>query len=123
MKHFIILLLAGAISINSKSQTTKQQDIAAIKFARNASNNALLRHDINEVSFYWLEEFVVINGNGRSNIGKDSAIAWYKRHLDQTPGLTYVRTPKKIIISDADTLAFETGKWIGLKTKDKTQNG
>jgi ketosteroid isomerase-like protein len=119
MKNFIFLLLAGVYSFSTRSQTTKQQDIAAIKSARNACNNALMRHDINEVSSYWLNEFIVIGGNGGSNFGKDSATARLKRQLDQTPGLTYVRTPQKITISDADTLAFETGKWIGLKTKDK----
>lgn len=66
-----------------------------------------------------LDEFVGVWGNGSSSVGKDSAVARLKRNLDLTPGLTYVRTPEKIIISDADTLAFETGKWIGLKTKEK----
>ena len=60
--------------------------------------------------------FIVVAGNGGGTTGKDSASARLKRHLDQNPGLTYIRTPKNIFISDADTLAFETGKWIGLKT-------
>ena len=103
----------------SFSQTNKQKDISAIKAARNASNQSMAQHDMAGVSSYWLPEFIVINGSGRANVGKDSATARLKRHLDETPGLTYVRTPIKVIISDADTLAFETGKWIGLKTKDK----
>jgi hypothetical protein len=103
----------------ASAQINKQKDIALIKHARNFSNKSMAQHDMAGVSSHWLNEFIVIGGNGGGNIGKDSATARLKRQLDQTPGLTYVRTPKEIIISDADTLAFETGKWIGLKTNDK----
>jgi len=114
------MLLNSFIVQPAFAQSNKQKDIAAIKAARQASNEAILSHDIDGIAKHWLEEFIVIGGNGGGNVGKDSAAIRLKRQLDQTPGLTYIPTLKKIIISDADTLAFETGKWIGLKTKDKT---
>ena len=101
------------------AQTGKQKDIADIRAARQASNDAIAKHDMEGVSKPWLNEYISVSGNGSGTVGKDSAIARYKRQYDNTPGLTYIRTPKTILISDADTLAFETGKWIGLKTKEK----
>ena len=101
------------------AQTDKQKDIAYIRAVREASNDAIAKHDMEGVSKPWLNEYISISGNGSSTVGKDSAIARYARQFDNTPGLTYIRTPKTILISDADTLAFETGKWVGLKTKEK----
>ena len=100
------------------AQTNRQKDISAIGVARKASNEAIARHDIEGTAKYWWDEFISIGGNGGSTIGRDSAMARYKRQFENTPGLTYIRTPKNIIISDADTLAFETGKWVGLQTKE-----
>ena len=119
MNHFFLLVFAVLCYLPSSAQKNKQADINLIKASKQASNNAITLHDIDGIAKFWWDEFIVIGGNGGGDVGKDSAAARLKRHLDQMPGLTYVRTPKKIIISDADTLAFETGKWIGLKTKDK----
>ena len=120
MKYFFLLVFPALCYLSSSAQKNKQAAIKLIKASREASNNAITLHDINGIAKFWWDEFIVIGGNGGGTVGKDSAAARLKRQLDQLPGLTYVRTPKKIIISDADTLAFETGKWIGLKTKDKS---
>ena len=119
MKKLAILIFGLSVYHTTTAQSNKEKDIAAIKASRLSSNDAITRHDIDGIAKFWLNEFIVVGGNGGGTTGKDSATARLKRQLDQTPGLTYIRTPKKIIISDADTLAFETGKWIGLKTKEK----
>lgn len=119
MKHFILLLISAAFTLNVSSQTNKQNDIAAIKASRLASNEAFANQNPSDIGKNMLDEFIAVWASGSTSIGKDSVVARSKRWFDKTPGLTYVRTPKEIIISDVDTLAFETGKWIGLKTKDK----
>ena len=119
MKLAIILLLATFSIQPISAQSNKSNDEALIRAARKASNEAIKAHDLSGFAKYWWDEFIVIGGNGGATVGKDSVAIRLKRQLDQTPGLTYIRSPKYIFISDTDTLAFETGKWIGLKTKEK----
>lgn len=119
MNHLLTLTITFLLIQSISAQTNKAKDEALIKAARKSSNEAFLNHDAEGIGKAMLDEFVGVWGNGGSTVGKDSVVARLKRSLDQMPGLTYVRTPNKITISDSDTLAFETGKWIGLKTKEK----
>ena len=101
------------------AQTNPQKEISAIRSARKASNEAIAKHDLKEIGKYWLQEFVVTAGNGGAMMGKDSVLAAFQKQFNVIPNISYVRTPETIVISDADTLAFETGKWIALKTQQQ----
>ncbi len=119
MRKYTMVLLAVIIFRALPAQTNPQKDISAIRAARNASNVAIAKHDLKEIGKYWLKEFVVTAGNGGAMMGKDSVLAAFQKQFNTIPDISYVRTPEKITISDADTLAFETGKWVALKIQQK----
>lgn len=119
MRKYTMVFLAVIIFQALPAQTNTQKDISAIRAARKASNEAIAQHDLEAIGKYWLKEFVVTAGNGGAMMGKDSVLAGFQKQFNTIPDISYVRTPENIVISDADTLAFETGKWVALKTQQK----
>ncbi len=118
---FILLFFAVCIqSSTAQNKNSKQYDIAAITSAREASNKSIAKHDIDGIAKYWLTDFVQIRGNSTSLTGKDTIISTWKELFKTNPTVVYVRNPEKIIISDNDSLAWETGSWMA---KNSYSNG
>ncbi len=99
-----------------------QKDISEIKAKRLSSNKAIAAHDISGISEFLMEDFVQIKGNASHITGKDTVIASWKQFFAANPTVSYIRNPTEIIISDNDTLAWETGKWIGINSYSKGGN-
>jgi len=106
----------------AKSQNMHSNDIATIKSCRAASNDAIARHDVDGIAKYWLDDFVQIIGRGIYQTGKDSIAASWKTLFKSNPQVAYVRNPGEIEVSDNDTLAWESGKWIGIHSYSKGGN-
>lgn len=104
------------------SQNTHNNDIATIKSNRAASNNAIARHDVDGIAKFWMDDFVQVIGRGVYQTGKDSIAASWKTLFDNNPQIAYTRTPVEITISDNDTMAWESGKWIGIQSYSKGGN-
>ena len=120
-KLFWILLIAMFVQ-SVAAQKNKQQDVAAIKAARMASNKFIAEHDINGLSKFLLDDFVQVRGNSTHLTGKDTILASWAKLFISNPKVSYVRNPTEIIISDNDSLAWETGKWIGVNSYSKGGN-
>ena len=114
---FTLMLLPVQIVF---AQQSKQDDIAIIKAAREASNAALARHDIDGMSKYWLPDFVQTIGRGTSLTGKDTIISSWKKLFSTNSKVLYVRTPGDITIGDNGIMAWETGAWTA---KNSYSNG
>ena len=106
----------------SFAQNMHNNDIAIIKSNRAASNNAIAKHDVKGIEQFWLDDFVQIIGRGTYETGKDNISASWQALFNSNPQVVYVRIPGKIIISDNDTMAWETGKWTGIHTYSKGGN-
>ena len=104
------------------SQNEHNNDVAIIKSYRLASNDAIARHDVDGITKYWLDDFVQVIGRGTYQTGKDSITASLKNLFDSNPQVAYVRKPDEIVISDNDTMAWESGKWIGINSYSKGGN-
>lgn len=120
-KIFIILFFAGSF-YQSIGQSHKLKQAAAIKAARAASNKAIAAHDIDGISRYWLTDFVQVRGNGTHDTGKDTIIALWEKLFLSNPKVSYIRRPDQVIVSENDTLAWETGKWTGIHSYSKGGN-
>ena len=103
-------------------QNTHNNDSMAIRSNRAASNNAIAKHDVNGIAKYWLDDFVQVIGRGVYQTGKDSIIASWKALFNSNPEISYIRSPKEIVISDNDTLAWEQGQWVGIHSYSKGGN-
>jgi ketosteroid isomerase-like protein len=104
------------------AQNMHSSDIATIKSCRAASNNAIAKHDVDGIAKYWLDDFVQIIGRGIYQTGKDSIAASWQNLFKSNPQVGYVRNPREIVVSDNDTLAWESGKWVGIHSYSKGGN-
>ena len=104
------------------AQENQQNDIAIITASRTASNAAIVRHDIDSMAKYWLNDFVQTIGRGTSLTGKDTIMATWKALFRTNSTVSYVRKPSKIIIGDNGVMAWETGTWTAKNSYSKGGN-
>jgi len=117
---FIFLFMLLVHSVNGQSKYNAE--VATIRSYRLASNNAISKHDLNGMSKYWLDDFVQVIGRGTYETGKENISASWNALLNSNPKVVYVRITEEIIISDNDTMAWESGKWTGIHTYSKGGN-
>ena len=121
MKNFIyglIFLLTASLA----SAQSKDDQAAIIKANRAASNASIAKHDVDGIAKYWLPDFVQVRGNATFLVGKDTIIQTWRELFKTNPEVSYIRNPSEIIISNNDTLAWEKGSWIGIKSYSKGGN-
>lgn len=85
-------------------------DIELIKTSRHHSNIAILQRDVEGIARYWMDDIVVISGEGGQYIGKDSLVEVFKEMFAGSPPV-FERIPSEIVIAESDMLAWETGTW------------
>jgi ketosteroid isomerase-like protein len=91
-------------------------DIDAIKALRAASNQAIARHDIDDVISFLNEDFVITVSTGFIVHSRDAMAEDFTQHFAEYPDVVYVRTPSDVTISEAYPLAIENGTWVGTRT-------
>lgn len=88
----------------------KEADIRYIREARAASNAAIARHDADGVARYWMNDIVVISGEGGQYTGKNVLLKTFKKMFSNSASI-FERLPAEIIIAESGILAWETGTW------------
>lgn len=90
-----------------------------IETARNASNTAIAAKDAAGVVTHYMEDIIVISGEGGKHTGKKSLTKIWSQLFAQNITL-FERLPSEIIIADSGKLAWESGIW---KYKDGGKGG
>jgi len=103
-----ILILFFAQLLNAQPNA---KDEALIRAARQASNTAIAKHDVEGIAKCLLPDFIMVRGNATHATGRDAVTADWKKLFATNPQVNYVRTPLQVTISKNDTLAWETGTW------------
>ena len=111
MKGMISLFGFFFIAQLTFEQSNADKEVILIRSLRAASNEALVKHDVDGMSKYWLDDLILIRGNSSYLVGKDAIVAAWKKLFKDNPKISYVRVPAQITISNNDTLAWETGTW------------
>ena len=88
----------------------KAVDEVYIRDARAASNAAIANHDAESVARFWMNDIVVISGEGGQYIGKNTLLKTFKKMFASSPSI-FERLPSEVIIADSGILAWETGSW------------
>lgn len=88
----------------------QEKDIELIREARAASNAAIANHDAEGVAKYWMNNVVVISGEGGQYIGKSLLLKTFRKMFASSPPV-FERLPSEIVIGESGVLAWETGKW------------
>lgn len=97
-----------------------QHDEQLIRKARLASNEAIARMDVDAVSKFWLDDYVVITGSGVVKTGREFNKEDWKRMIKENPKTYFERITSEIIISkNSPELAWESGVWKGFNTYSK----
>ena len=111
MQKIVYLFVLSSLVQITYAQNKNDKNVELIKSAREASNEAIIKHDISGISKFWYNDFVQIRGNATHLSGKDTIVASWKKLFNDNPRVVYIRTPSQITISTNDTLAWETGTW------------
>jgi ketosteroid isomerase-like protein len=88
----------------------QEQEVAKIRLARKNSNAAILNRDAAGVAQYWMEDIIVISGEGGQYIGKKLLTEVFTSMFAENPPV-FERIPSEITIGDSEILAWETGTW------------
>ena len=111
MQKILFLLVFFLTFQLTYGQNKNNKNVELIKSAREASNQAIAKHDIDGISKFWVNDFVQIRGNSTYLSGKDTIIASWRKLFKDNQNVVYIRTASQIIISTNDTLAWENGTW------------
>ncbi len=117
MKVILYILLSMPIHV---ALSQAQNDEQLIRKARQTSNEAIVRQDVETITNFWWDDYVVVRGSGVIAVGKETNKANWKRIFQETPKTNFERIPSEIIISKNDPdLAWESGVWKGFNTYSK----
>lgn len=100
------------------SQTKNEEEL--IRKARQMSNEAIARQDVDGISKFWLDDYLVIRGSGVIEHGKEANKANWRKMFKEAPQTYFERFPSEIVISKNNPdLAWESGEWKGFNTYSK----
>jgi len=88
----------------------QQKEIEEIRLSRQNSNTAIASQDVVGVSAYWMDDMIVISGEGGQYIGKEALIDVFTDMFSEDPPV-FERNPSEIVIGNSGILAWETGTW------------
>ena len=117
MKPILFTILCMSFQF-AFSQTKNDEEL--IRKARQMSNEAIARQDVDRISNFWLDDYLVIRGSGVIEQGKDANKANWRRMFKEAPQTYFERFPSEIVISKNNPdLAWESGEWKGFNTYSK----
>jgi ketosteroid isomerase-like protein len=88
----------------------KQNEVKIIQASRENSNIAILKGDAAGVAQYWMDDIIVISGEGGQYAGKKLLLKVFTE-MFQEDRPVFERIPSVITIGDSGVLAWETGEW------------
>lgn len=117
MKAFLFIVFVVSFQF---VYAQNEVDVDLIRKSRQLSNEAIVKQDIDGISKFWLDDFLIIRGSGVVEQGKEAnKISWVNL-FKETPKTYFTRTPTEIIISESNPdIAWETGVWKGFNTYSK----
>jgi ketosteroid isomerase-like protein len=108
--RFTVLIFA-IVSISAEAQPNPAE--AEIRATRQASNEAIRRHDIKSFATSLDTDFSMIRGNGVLAATRQAYIDLFVHDFADPQAIRYERVPDQVEISSAAPLAAEHGHWIG----------
>jgi len=84
-----------------------------IKATRLRQNDAIAKHDFDEVAKLWTDDVTICRGLGVQLAGKAAYRALVAENAGAPTAIVYQRLPGEIEVSALWPLAFETGTWQG----------
>ena len=109
-------MLVVVLSVASlSSQTPRDEEL--IRDARARSNAAIAEHDLEGIASIWMDNLHVTTSTSALGDGKQANQQRMGEQFKRRPDTTYVRTPGKVEVFAAWSVASEQGSWIGKWTE------
>lgn len=90
---------------------SQSKEIDSILNLRKQSNAAISTQDVAGVAKYWMNDMVVISGEGTPYMGKKLLMEIWEEMFDVEHPPLFERQPLQIVIGESGILAWETGTW------------
>lgn len=92
-------------------------DEQVIRAAREGSNAAIARHDLDAIAGVWMDDVYVLSSTSTQTAGKNPNRQRMEAQFKNRPDTVYVRTPVTIEVYAAWNVASERGEWTGKWTE------
>jgi ketosteroid isomerase-like protein len=99
------------------SQNQKSGDDQLIRAARDRSNAAIAKHDLDGIAAAWMEDVHVVSSTSAQTAGKRANRDRMAAQFTNRPDTIYVRTPVTIDVYAPWNVASERGEWTGRWTE------
>src|SRR5688572_29445388 len=110
----MLRLVATGVLIAIGAQTADEQMIRA---ARDRSNAAIAKHDLDGVSAVWMEDVHVVSSTGAQTAGRSANRERMAAQFTHRPDTIYIRKPITIELYAPWNVASERGEWTGRWTE------
>jgi ketosteroid isomerase-like protein len=104
-------VVAAALLINAPVGPRLLDDERLIRQTRAQQNAAIAQKRFVAVASYWTEDVSARAGLGRGLQGKQEYLAAFVADSS----MTYVREPVEVVVSSKWPLAYERGRWTGMR--------
>ena len=94
-----------------------QGDDQLIRAARERSNAAIAKHDLDGIAAAWLDNVHVVTSTSAQATGKNDNRERMAAQFKNRPDTVYVRTPSTIDVYAPWNVASERGEWTGQWTE------
>jgi ketosteroid isomerase-like protein len=110
MKPLIGILL---LTLLAACRSTDDRDIVLLTTLRNASNDAIARHDTTGIASFWTADVHLISSRNTEVSGKQAQRHLFAMDFASKQQLRYIRTPESFSVFRDWGMASESGKWTG----------
>jgi ketosteroid isomerase-like protein len=100
-----------------RAQAPPASDEAAIRAARQQSNQAIAAHDVAAIARHWLADVHIVTSTSAQASGRDANGERMAQQFARRPDTLYVRTPSEVDVWPAWAVAAERGTWTGRWTE------
>jgi uncharacterized protein (TIGR02246 family) len=114
----MLRLAAAGVLILIGAQTADDQMIRA---ARDRSNAAIAKHDLDGIAAVWMEDLHVVSSTSAQTAGRTANRERMAAQFKNRPDTVYVRTPVTIEVYAPWNVAAERGEWTGKWTGKWTE--
>jgi ketosteroid isomerase-like protein len=106
---------AAAVSLLIALQSPADERM--IRDARDRSNAAIAKHDLDAIAAVWMDDVHVVSSTSAQGAGKSANRERLAAQFKNRPDTIYVRTPVTIEMYQPWNVASERGEWTGKWTE------
>ena len=123
LQFLMVLVIYSILSSSLIASEEPDADIEVITSLRESSNKAMLRHNVDDFTAIFDEDYIINYGSGIKTLSLKAEIISLTKLFTENPNLKYTRTPQSIYISKSAPLAIEYGTWVGGSNSETTFSG